>query len=276
MSELNFLNVGCGSKFHKSWTNIDMVSYSPYVKAHNILKGFPYPSNYFDVVYHSHVLEHIPKEKAFDFLRECLRVLKPGGVLRIVCPDLENICIEYLRNLNESLTVPTDISISNYEWILLEMYDQTVRNKPGGEMADFLKSPSLPNEDYIIKRIGYVGNSIINNSRFRPQISKNKNFFSKIKSIKIINIFQYFIKDLKARFSTNAMRIGHFRLGGEIHMWMYDRFSLSRLLSSCGFVNIQHLDPYNSSIPNWHIYELDIKDGNVYDPTSLFMEAKKI
>jgi len=67
-----------------------------------------------------------------------------------------------------------------------------------------------------------------------------------------------------------------FRLGGEIHMWMYDRFSLSRLLKNSGFVNILIKNPFESEIPNWNSYELDVKEGLAYDPTSLFVEAKKI
>lgn len=93
------LNVGCGSKFHVDWTNIDMKSTSPHVRAHNLLQGFPFPSDHFDVVYHSQVLEHFPKEKAPAFMAECYRVRRPSGVLRVVVPDLENIAEEYLRHL---------------------------------------------------------------------------------------------------------------------------------------------------------------------------------
>ena len=44
---LNYLNVGCGNKYHKDWVNIDMVSYSPYVKKVNLIKGIPFPENSF-------------------------------------------------------------------------------------------------------------------------------------------------------------------------------------------------------------------------------------
>lgn len=158
------------------------------------------------------------------------------------------------------------------------MYDQTVRNEPGGEMAKFLKLPSLPNEDYIIDRIGYVGKSIIEGSRISSDVSKHRRIIQIIQKINKTSpkrIIQYGLKKFSEVFSTNAMRIGSFRLGGEIHMWMYDRFSLSRLLLSCGFVDIQHLDAHNSSIFNFEAYELDVKDGEVFDPNSLFMEAKK-
>jgi hypothetical protein len=40
-------------------------------------------------------------------------------------------------------------------------------------------------------------------------------------------------------FSSQEQKIGSFRLGGEIHMWMYDRFSHSRLLREVGFEDIE-------------------------------------
>jgi hypothetical protein len=58
-------------------------------------------------------------------------------------------------------------------------------------------------------------------------------------------------------------------------MWMYDRFSLSKLLAEVGFVNAEKVDAYSSAIPDWPAYELDVKGGAVFDPTSLFMEARK-
>ena len=132
MNKLNYLNLGCGFNFHKEWINVDMTSNSPYVISHNLLKKFPFHKNQFDVVYNSHVLEHFPKEKAPYFVSECFRVLKPGGLIRVGVPDLENIVNEYLKQLHENIENPNRLSEANYDWILLEMYDQTVRNRSGG------------------------------------------------------------------------------------------------------------------------------------------------
>lgn len=275
MKKINLLNVGCGSKFHKDWTNVDMASNSPYVKAYNILIKIPYPDNCFDGVYHSQVLEHIPKANAFEFMKECYRVLKPGGVLRVVCPDLENICKEYLRLLELNISNPSKISIADYDWIMLEMFDQTVRNEPGGEMVKFMMSPSLENKDYIIDRIGYVGRSIIESGSAESNASRARRIINKIKKTPPKKIISYALKKSLRVFQTNAMRIGSFRLGGEIHMWMYDRFSLTRLLLEVGFVDVRRLDAHNSSIPDFGKYELDVKDGEVFDPKSLFIEARK-
>src|SRR5437868_3074633 len=100
MAKLHYLNLGCGATWHKDWTNIDFVSTSGSVEAHNLLNGIPRPDQSFQVVYHSHVLEHFPKAKAAGFISECYRVLQPEGVIRIAIPDLEQIALNYIKYLN--------------------------------------------------------------------------------------------------------------------------------------------------------------------------------
>jgi hypothetical protein len=57
---------------------------------------------------------------------------------------------------------------------------------------------------------------------------------------------------------------------------MYDRFSLSRLLSSAGFVDAKVETAGESRIPNWQSFGLDInQDGKPIKPDLLFVEAIK-
>ena len=276
MSKLNYLNVGCGNKFHEEWINVDMVSNSLHVKAYNLLKGIPLSNDQFEVIYQSQVLEHFPKEKAPDFIRECFRILKPGGIMRVVVPDLENIVNEYIKHLNENINNPSKQVEANYDWILLEMYDQTVRNYSGGQMAEFLQQPNLVNEKYIVDRIGYVGKSIRNTFLAKKDDKQSiYNLIAVSKRAGIKKVIRYIGKNFTNIFTSEEQKIGSFRLGGEVHMWMYDRFSLSRLLREVGFEDIEVKTPHESNIPNWDKYELDVKDGAVFDPTSLFMEARK-
>jgi predicted SAM-dependent methyltransferase len=286
-AKLKYLNAGCGTKFHTDWVNIDINSSSPHVRSFNFLNGLPYENNYFDVVYHSQVLEHFPKDKAPHFLSECFRVLKPNGVIRIVVPDLENIAREYIKHLEANISSPTPETVANYDWIMLEMYDQTVRNHSGGQMAEFLKLPNLPNKEYIIHRIGYVAKDLIPSVKcsHSPALyaghtpkSPGLNYgilIGRLKN-KLVRIFNIFRADgLREPIASENSRIGSFRLSGEVHMWMYDRFSLGRLLREVGFDDIKVLDPHRSAIPNWSKYELDVRDGAVFDPSSLFIEARK-
>ena len=88
---MKLLNIGCGTNFHPSWTNLDVVSTSSDVTAYDIRKGLPFIDSFFDGVYHSHVIEHLTPKDALVFMRECVRILRPGGSLRIATPDLETI-----------------------------------------------------------------------------------------------------------------------------------------------------------------------------------------
>ena len=269
--KLNYLNVGCGSQYHKDRVNLDMNPDCSDVVLCNLLKGIPFPNEKFEVVYHSQVLEHFPKEKAFDFMKECHRVLKNNGIIRVVVPDLENIIDEYKIILNENIKNPSKEAEANYDWILLELYDQTVRNYSGGLMGKFLQQEKLINEQYVTDRIGYLGHSGINITLPILHDSNKINqliLFSK-------KILGYAKRGIINVFLGEKNRLGKFRLGGEPHLWMYDRYSLSRLLKEAGFIDIKIKNSFESDIPNWNLYELDVKNGVAYAPASLFIEAKK-
>ncbi|MEJ7820907.1 MAG: methyltransferase domain-containing protein [Chitinophagaceae bacterium] len=283
MSKRNYLNVGCGNKFHEDWVNVDMVSNSPYVIATNLLSGIPFEDNQFDVVYHSQVLEHIPKQEAASFIKECFRVLKPRGIIRVVVPDLENITREYLRLLNANWKEYDELNDANYEWILLELYDQTIRNKKGGMMGEYLQQQNVINEEYVVERIGHIG-SAIRNAVKMSGTKKLRLISSKIASkVRSASFLSEIIRGIKLRakkvFLTEDekkfIEVGKFKLGGEIHYWMYDKYSLKKLLSACGFEEIEVMDPTKSKIKDWNQYELDMKNGVLYDPVSLFLEARK-
>src|SRR6478609_4023952 len=79
-----YLNLGCGDKFHADWTNVDIAPHDPRVLTHDLRLPLPFEDESFEAVYHSHVLEHIPRAEARRFIGECWRVLVPGGVLRVV------------------------------------------------------------------------------------------------------------------------------------------------------------------------------------------------
>jgi SAM-dependent methyltransferase len=55
-------------------------------------KPLPFSDNTFEIVYASHVLEHIPWYKVQDTLREWTRILKAGGQLEVWVPDGLKIC----------------------------------------------------------------------------------------------------------------------------------------------------------------------------------------
>lgn len=272
---LNYLNLGCGTRFHKDWTNLDFVKTGEGVIAHNLLEGIPFEAEKFDVVYHSHVLEHFSKKDGEKFIKNCYNVLKPNGIIRIAVPDLERIAREYIKNLERTATNdPT--AEADYEWIMLEMYDQTVRNQSGGEMAAYLQRKEIPNAEYVFNRIGLEGKSIHIN-----YIESLKNTFKDTKPIQnkakqsLIERFTRKFSKKETKSQSVAEKIGEFRLSGEIHQWMYDRYSLAKLLKMSGFKDIKIRNAFESYIPNWSSFNLD-SDGEVLrKPDSLYLEAIK-
>jgi len=121
-------NLGCGTKTSPAAVNIDWSVYlrlhrsklgralAPLwlrgyrreyfagldgeIVVHDLQKGIPAADDSADAVYHSHVLEHVDREAVTGFMAEVLRVLKPGGVHRIVVPDFERHVRDYLTSLD--------------------------------------------------------------------------------------------------------------------------------------------------------------------------------
>lgn len=293
MASLAYLNLGCGYHYHPDWVNVDFIKTGQEVVAHNLLAGIPFEDNTFEAVYHSHVLKHFPKAKAGKFIQECYRVLQPGGVIRVAVPDLSRIVAHYQRLLANGLANPQDEqSKADYDWIMLELYDQCVRDQSGGEMMQFLTKETIPNLPFIYERIGHEGQQLrehlmANRSQpvaTGPSQEKSPNLIDKISFVANhpIRFFKGKLKNWlfaqeQAFYDANRSftEIGKFRLGGEIHQWMYDPYSLAYLLTENGFVDPQLQSASHSHIPHWQDFGLDVVAGEIRKPDSLFMEAKK-
>jgi predicted SAM-dependent methyltransferase len=277
MQKLNYLNLGCGTRFNKLWVNIDMYSTDPEVMAYNLLNGLPFKNNTFAVVYHSHVLEHFSRIDAELFIAECFRVLQPGGIIRIAVPNLEQIVVQYLTCLNESVKGEYEAD-DNYDWMMLELYDQTVRKQTGGEMAKMLKRETLSNKAFIHSRIGqeaeqyWEKKKVEKKSLWQRMRSKKLAWFLRKGRLFLAGNIIYIIAGKQA---AKAFKDGLFQNSGELHQWMYDRYSLTRLLKKVGFIEVTVQTAFNSIIPQWNTYMLDSKNGIVFKPDSLFIEAKK-
>src|SRR6185436_2611644 len=120
----------------------------------DVSQGLPFPDHHFDVVYHSHMIEHMRVDDVQRFLGDCLRVLKRGGIMRVATPDLERLCAAYLERLRANAT-------ADHEWLVIELIDQTVRERSGGAMLDYLKRDPLPNEAFVLERIGEEGRELL-------------------------------------------------------------------------------------------------------------------
>lgn len=92
------LNLGCGTDYKEGWINIDNNSDFNITKLDlnwDLSRGLPFPENSVDFIFNEHFLEHLSVEQGKVFLKSCLKVLKPGGVIRIAMPDLERTVAAY-------------------------------------------------------------------------------------------------------------------------------------------------------------------------------------
>lgn len=93
-----YVNLGCGNDSGTEFINIDLLSYPKIHHLHDITDLSMFADHSVDLIYASHVVEHIPKEKLFAVLREWKRVLKRDGILRISVPDFGKLIELYQKN----------------------------------------------------------------------------------------------------------------------------------------------------------------------------------
>lgn len=83
------LQLGAGQTVLDGWLCTDKNLWAEGIIYLDATRPFPFDEATFDYVYSEHMIEHITWPQGQAMLRECRRVLKPGGTLRIATPDLE-------------------------------------------------------------------------------------------------------------------------------------------------------------------------------------------
>jgi SAM-dependent methyltransferase len=85
------LNLGCGSNVLPGWLNADAAAASRRVVHLDARRMRFLPAASFVAVFCEHMIEHAPRAEAERVLSEIYRLLRPGGVLRLVTPSLESM-----------------------------------------------------------------------------------------------------------------------------------------------------------------------------------------
>ena len=122
------------------------------IRQADVRKPMPFPADSLDVVYSSHMLEHLDRSTAAIFIEDAHRVLRPGGVIRIAVPDLQSRLDHYretgdadqfMESLHMDMNLPTNwreglrsrmVSFRGHRW----MYDadSLARLLRGGGFVD--------------------------------------------------------------------------------------------------------------------------------------------
>lgn len=91
-----YVNIGAGDSGKCGWVNVDAVKNKHINLIYDVRKHLPFQSGSVKAIFTEHFFEHLDYiEEAPYFLRECIRVLEKGGVLRIIVPDAEKYIKAY-------------------------------------------------------------------------------------------------------------------------------------------------------------------------------------
>lgn len=74
----------------------------------DLRKSIPYPDRSVSFIYSSHLIEHLSRWQALELVRECVRVMRPGGVMRVATPDLAELVRAYTRGDTSGGRTPAD------------------------------------------------------------------------------------------------------------------------------------------------------------------------
>ena len=265
VTSMLLLNLGCGSRVHQDWVNIDHfprawlrhlpllrrfapASLPPNFVNHDLRQGVPFSDGKAEAVYSSHLLEHLPVDSVHFFIKEQWRVLKKGGIIRIVVPDLETAARQYLASIDRCRALGDEGQLE-HEWTTILLLDQMVRTQGGGQVQAWL---TRHYETEFVRSMKGIFQQIARNSARRPQGT------------------------LRAKLRSWMGLKNAPVSASEMHRWMYDELSLKRLLSAHGFNSITRVAPENSSILGWGCYYLDCSaDGTIHQPESIYIEGMK-
>ena len=164
--------------------------------------------------------------------------------MRVVVPDLEEIARLYLRALELARQGDRGWQ-DNYDWMMVELYDQTIREVSGGGHGAYLNRPVIPNRAFVLMRHGReAAESIAGQERARAQPPRCRRAKSddrpaqprRFTRTRLLGVLRRLRRTFSPRRSSarreariqrllgdeyELLQLGRFRRGGEVHQWMY-------------------------------------------------------
>jgi len=129
------LQLGTGGNVHPGWLNTDIVDFKReneivYLDAR---KRFPFSDGSVDFVFSEHMIEHLRYPEGLHCLRECYRVLRPGGRVRFATPSLTRLARLYSEDL-------TDLQRRYIRWATDSFVEYADGYQPGFVLNNFFRS----------------------------------------------------------------------------------------------------------------------------------------
>lgn len=185
-------------------------------------------------------------------------------------PDLEGIARVYLQTLEAAAGDGDGQAVANHQWMTFELLDQMTRQQCGGQMGNAMRQADQLNRQFIRERMG---------GEMDPPPSRSRKTISMRLSRSVRDLRRQLalaaVTLIEGSAGRSVYREASFRQSGEIHRWMYDRVSLSRLLRNVGFESPSVCAAEESRIPSFDSYQLDRVNGSIRKPDSLYIEAIK-
>ncbi len=268
------INLGCGPVYVEDpdWVNFDFSASSPWVTKANLLKRLPLANGTVSVVYSSHFLEHVPRDSVNNLLADCLRVLEPGGVIRLVLPDLENLAREYLKHREAG-------EDEKALFLVIELIDQSVRSKPGGMMGLVYKKLSASSGDANSDMIRFVKDRVGESIMPDKELGRSRAFPPKLKTATVTDLLKRLWIRLWVQLLPGSFRQQNVSLAavGERHQWLWDFQQLKAELEEVGFVNVTKTSANKSRVKDfpYESLDLDAEGSPRKGQSSMFVEATK-
>ena len=133
------IHLGCGDQDDAHYINVDALPFRHVHHVHGVTKLPMFHSNFADLLYASHLLEHVSHKHALATLHEWVRILKPGGILRIAVPDFDALIHVYqaqgndIRKIQKPLMGAQDYAFNFHMGMFTKMYLTELLTEAGCE-----------------------------------------------------------------------------------------------------------------------------------------------
>ncbi|MDH5378012.1 MAG: methyltransferase domain-containing protein [Gammaproteobacteria bacterium] len=164
------LQIGAGPTTLPGWLSTDISPSNDNSIFLDATKTFPFENESFDYVFSEHMIEHVPWDSGLFMLKECKRVLKPGGRIRIATPDLKVLIGLYIEEGGA-------LAEKYVEWITRNYLDNVTEIK-----ASFVINNAFRNwghqflYDHELLELALNSAGFINIQKMSPGISNDANF----------------------------------------------------------------------------------------------------